>query len=61
MRLSEVHWITDAQREVLAKHRVLTLGELAAFEMVDSVANLPAVDGLRQLAKTGSPKSLGTR
>ena len=51
MRLSEIYWITDAQRAVLAKHHVLTLGELASFELVDSVANTIEVDNLRGLAR----------
>ena len=51
MRLSEVHWITPDQLKVLAEHRVLTLGELASFELADSMANTIPVDGLRALAR----------
>ena len=58
MRLDQVYWITDAQREVLARHHVLTLPELASFELVDSMANTIPVDGLRALAKRAR-RSLG--
>ena len=58
MRLSEVHWITPAQREVLEKHHILTLGELASLETRDSLADAVAVDGLRQLTKRAR-RSLG--
>ena len=58
MRLSEVHWLSDAQREVMAEHCILTLAELASFELVDSTAAAPPVDGLRQLAKRAR-RSLG--
>ena len=58
MKLSEVHWITAAQREVLTKHRVLTLEQLASFELADSMANTIPLDGLRQLAKKAR-RSLG--
>ena len=51
MRLTEVHWITTAQREVLAKHRIVTLGELASFELADSMADVVPVDNLRALAR----------
>ena len=51
MKLSHVGWLTAAQREVLAKHRVLTLEELASFELVDGISNTPPVDGLRALAR----------
>ena len=54
MRLSEVHWITPDQLKVLAKHHILTLGELATFETADSMADVIPVDGLRALARTCS-------
>ena len=58
MRLSEVHWITDAQRKVLAKHHVLTLSELASFELADSMADVVPVNNLRALARRAR-RSLG--
>ena len=58
MRITEVHWISAAQREVLAKHHVLTLAELATFELRDSLSNTPPVDGLRALARRAR-RSLG--
>ena len=58
MRLDQVFWISDAQREVLAKHHVLTLGELASFELSDSMANQIPVEGLRALARRAR-RSLG--
>ena len=51
MRISEVHWISAAQREVLARHNVLTLSELASLETRDSLADVVEVDGLRALAR----------
>ena len=51
MKLSDIGWLTDAQREVLAKHHVLTFDELASFEMRDSMADVVPVDGLRALAR----------
>ena len=51
MRLSEVHWITNTQREALAKHHVKTLAQLASFELADSMADVIPIDGLRQLAR----------
>ena len=58
MRLTEVHWLTDAQREVLAAHHVLTLGELATFELADSMADVVPVNNLRALARRAR-RSLG--
>ena len=58
MRLSDVGWLTDAQREVLAKHHVLTLSELASFELADSMADVVPVNNLRALAKRAR-RSLG--
>ena len=51
MRIKDVSWVTEAQREVLAKHRILTLDELASFELVDSMAKTIPLDGLRALAR----------
>ena len=51
MRLSAVSWITPSQREVLAKHNVATLAQLASFELVDGTADAVPVDGLRALAR----------
>ena len=51
MKLTEVHWVTDAQRALLATHHVLTLDELASFELADSMANTIPIDGLRALAR----------
>ena len=58
MRLDQIHWITDAQREVLSKHNVETLEQLATFELRDSTADAIPVNGLRQLAKRAR-RSLG--
>ena len=58
MKLSDVGWLTNAQREVLAKHHILTLEQLSSFETSDSMANTIPVDGLRQLAKRAR-RSLG--
>lgn len=58
MKLSGVSWLTDAQREVLAEHHVLTMEQLASFELRDSMADVIPVDGLRQLAKRAR-RSLG--
>ena len=51
MRIKDVSWVTEAQREVLAKHHVLTLDELASFEQADSMADSIPIDGLRALAR----------
>ena len=58
MRLSKVHWLTAAQRGVLAEHHILTLAELAAFETRDSFADAIPVDNLRTLARQAR-RSLG--
>lgn len=57
-RLSEVHWLSDAQREELGKHHVLTLEALATFELRDSMADVIPIDNLRTLARQAR-RSLG--
>ena len=56
--ITDVSWITAGQRALLAKHHVLTLGELASFELADSMADAPRIDGLRGLARRAR-RSLG--
>ena len=51
MRLSEVHWITDTKRQILARHHVVTLEELASLELRDSLADAIPIDDLRRLAR----------
>ena len=58
MRLTEVHWVSPDQLDVLKKHHIETLAELASLETRDSLADVVAVDGLRQLAKRAR-RSLG--
>ena len=58
MRLSEVHWIKAGQLDVLKRHHIETLAELASLETRDSLADVVEVDGLRALAKRAR-RSLG--
>ena len=51
MRLSEVHWVSTGQLDVLKEHDVETLEQLASFELADSMADVIPVDGLRALAR----------
>ena len=51
MRLAQVHWITDTQREILAVHHCTTLAQLASLELADSMADAIPIDGLRGLAR----------
>ena len=50
-RLTDIGWLTAAQREVLAKHFIKSLESLASFELKDSFADAIAVDGFRAMAK----------
>ena len=50
-RLTDIGWLTDAQRGVLAKHFIKSLESLASFELKDSFADAIAVDGFRALAR----------
>ena len=50
-RLSNIEWLTDAQRSVLREHHVITLESLATFELRDSFADVIAIDNLRGLAR----------
>ena len=49
--LTDVVWLSDAQRKVLAKHFIKSLESLASFELKDSFADAIAVDGFRAMAK----------
>ena len=65
MRLSAVSWITPSQREILEKHCISTLAQLASCELTDSLADAVPVDGLRALARRaraslGHPDPLAT-
>ena len=51
MRLSAVSWITPSQREVLAKHQIVTLGDLASCELRDSLADVVPINDLRKMAR----------
>ena len=51
MRLTEVHWISAGQLDVLKKHHIETLAELASFELRDSMADVVPLDNLRGLAR----------
>lgn len=56
--LKHVSWLTDGQREILARHQCGTLEQLASLELRDSLADAIAVDNLRGLAKRAR-QSLG--
>lgn len=51
MRLSDISWITDAQRTILAEHNCETVAQLASLELVDSMADVVPVNNLRVLAR----------
>lgn len=48
--LTNLPWLSDDQLEVLTEHKILTLEELASFEIRDSLADAPPLSNLRQLA-----------
>ena len=49
--LTNLPWLIDDQRELLSEHKIITLEELASFEIRDSLADAPPLLNLRQLAK----------
>lgn len=49
--LTEVHWISTGQIDVLKRHHIETLEQLASFELRDSMADVIPIDGLRVMAK----------
>ena len=51
MRLDQVGWITEPQRKILSEHHCTTLDQLASLELRDSLADVIAIDDLRQLAR----------
>lgn len=50
-RLSEISWLNDTQREILAKHNCVSLEQLASFELRDSFADVVPIPNLRMWAK----------
>ena len=50
-RLDGVLWLSAAQVKILADHRIVTLEELAQFELRDSFVDQIPLDGLRQLSR----------
>ena len=50
-RLTDVGWLNDTQREILAPHNVVTLEELASFELRDSFADVVPIPNLRGWAR----------
>ena len=57
-RLEHVSWLNDAQRKVLARHNVVTLEQLASFEVRDSFADVVPIPNLRGWARLAR-KELG--
>ena len=51
MTLSEIPWLTDAQRKILGEFHIRSLESLASFETRDSFADAIPVDGFRRLAR----------
>ena len=51
MKLSEVGWLTDVQRKILADNHITTLEVLSSYELKDSLAHTLPLPDLRQLAK----------
>ena len=56
--LKHVSWLSDGQREILARHQCTTLEQLSSLELRDSLADTIPVNNLRNLAKRAR-QSLG--